>query len=761
MGSAAHQPSQIGLWLRLGLALALTAGFIVHAAEWQGRFAWLEALDHQVHDWRLSAFAESTQDERIVIVDIDEKSLAAVGRWPWPRETVALLAQRLVNEQQAAVVGFDVVFSDRELGADPERLRTLVARSGDAGARSAVDQIAPLLDTDALLAQALAGRPVVLGYYFSQGDPPRQDGQLPEASLSLTELRAPQVALPRFNGFVANLPVIAKSAASAGHFNMIADQDGVLRRVPMIVEHQGRLYESLSIAIVRQALGRPALVPGLSPERWVPSAYSGLESLELVSGERKVVSIPVDRHGRTLIPFRAVPADSNRSRGYRWISAADVLKGAIPPASLKGRVVLVGTSAPGQGDLRLTPLSASMPGVEVHANLISGMLDGRLPAAPPYLLGAEVLLLLLTFAVLGVVVPFVSPWVATSMTIATIAGHVGINLFVYRGAGIAMPLAAVLCLSVALFLLHSTWGYFVETRGRRKLNELFRAYVPPQLVQVMNDDPDKYSVKGLLAGKSAEITVLCAEIQDFNALIERLPPTELAALMNQYLTAVSAEILAHGGTLDKYIGDQVHAFWGAPVADPQDAARAVAAAQAMRKAVLERVNPSFAQRGWPELKLGIGINTGNMVVGDLGSVQRRAYTVIGKAANAGQRFSGLARLYGVSIVVGEVTRRACPDLVWRELDRIRTRADSTPTSLYEPLGAVSDVPEAEQSVIPLWQQFLRLYRTAQFDAAEIQLNQIRQRGESALQSLYVNRLAALRQTPPDVGWDGVAMVRDR
>ncbi|HET7774086.1 MAG TPA: adenylate/guanylate cyclase domain-containing protein [Burkholderiaceae bacterium] len=757
MARASPPPSHLGLWVRLGLALALTLIFIVHAAEWQGRFAWIEALDHQLHDWRLAAFADSSQDDRIVIVDIDEKSLAAVGRWPWPRETVAALAQKIVDEQGAAVVGFDVVFSDRELGADPDRLRALVARSGDGAARGAVDQIAPLLDTDALLASALNGRPAVLGYYFSQGEPPRRDGQLPAASLSLTELRAPQVALPRFNGFVSNLPVIAKSAASAGHFNMIADQDGVLRRVPMIVEHQGQLYESLSIAIVRQALGKPALVPGLSPDRWVPSSYSGLETLDLVSAGRPVVSIPVDRHGRTLIPFRAIAADETRSRAYRWVSAADVLGGAVAPGSFKGRVVLVGTSAPGQGDLRLTPMSASMPGVEVHANLISGMLDGRLPAAPPYLLGAEVLLLLLTFAVLGLAVPFVSPWAATTLAVATIAGHVGLNVLVYRSAAIAMPLAAVLCLSAALFLLHSTWGYFVETRGRRKLNELFGAYVPPQLVQVMNEDPAKYSMQG----RSAEITVLCAEIQDFNALIERLPPTELAALMNQYLTAVSAEILAHGGTLDKYIGDQVHAFWGAPVADPQDAAHAVAAAQAMQRAVQERVNPGFAERGWPELKLGIGINTGNMVVGDLGSTQRRAYTVIGKAANAGQRFSGLARLYGVGIVAGEVTRRACAGIVWRELDRVRTRADSTPVSLYEPLGAAETLGDAEQSQVPLWQQFLRLYRTAQFDAAEIQLNQIRQRGELPLHLLYAHRLAALRATPPEAGWDGVALVRDR
>jgi adenylate cyclase len=757
MASAPNPSLHLGLWVRLGAALALTLAFIVHAAEWQGRFSWLEALDHQIHDWRLAAFSDSGQDDRIVIVDIDEKSLAAVGRWPWPRETVAALAQKIVDEQGAAVVGFDVVFSDRELGADPDRLRALVARNGDQAARAAVDQIAPLLDTDALLAGVLSGRPAVLGYYFSQGTPPRRDGVLPPGSLSLTELRAPQVALPRFNGYVSNLPAIAKAAAAAGHFNMIADQDGVLRRVPMIVEHEGQLYESLSIAVVRQALGKPALVPGLSPDRWVPSSYSGLETLDLMASGRAVVRIPVDRHGRTLIPFRAVSEESSRSKAYRWVSAADVLSGSLAAGSFKGRVVLVGTSAPGQGDLRLTPLSASMPGVEVHANLISGMLDGRLPAAPPYLLGAEVLLLLLTFAVLGIVVPFVSPWAATSLALATVAGHVGLNVFIYRSAAIAMPLAAVLCLAAALFLLHSTWGYFVETRGRRKLNELFGAYVPPQLVRVMNEAPDRYSMKG----RSAEITVLCAEIQDFNALIERLPPTELAELMNQYLTAVSAEILAHGGTLDKYIGDQVHAFWGAPVADPQDAAHAVAAAQAMARVVQERINPGFSKRGWPEIKLGIGINTGNMVVGDLGSSQRRAYTVIGKAANAGQRFSGLARLYGVNIVVGEVTRRACGDIVWRELDRVRTRADTTPVSLYEPLGMTRDVTEAAQAQVPLWQQFLRLYRTAQFDAAEIQLNQIRQRGEVPLHLLYANRLAALRATPPEAGWDGVALVRDR
>lgn len=736
---------------RILLATVLAALFFVHAGHiW--RIGALDRIENVIYDFRLSLTAPTTRDDRIVVVDIDEKSLAEIGQWPWSRDRVAEMVRKLTDEQQVAIIGFDVVFVEPDGSSGINRLREAVAQTpGDQSQlKSAVEALAPKLDFDAIFAETLKQRPVVMGYYFSDFQPPRRQGAIPLATLGKGVFGNRPIEFQRYNGYGANLPMLQANALSAGHFNMVPDADGVLRRVGLLVEFDGQYYESLALAMVRQLVGGSKLIPGFSPDqRWVPSSYYGVETLEMDAGRGRL-SIPVDKSVAALIPYRAFLKERDLSAGFRYVSAVDVIKSRLAPAELKGKIILVGTTAPGLVDARVTPISSVFPGVEVHASLISGMLDGTLSEAPPYLLGAEVLLLFLTLVVLGVGIPMMSPIKGLALTFIVLIGHVALNVWLFKSAHIVMPLASSFLLACGIFVLNSVYGYFVESRGKRELARLFGNYVPPELVEEMARDPERYSMEG----RSAELTVLFADVRDFTSISEKLPPKELAQLINRYLTVASEQIQSNRGTLDKYVGDMAMAFWGAPIEDPDHQRHGVEAALGMAKAVAA-LSEEFKARGWPEIRIGIGLNSGPMIVGDMGSKVRRAYTVMGDTVNLGSRLEGLTKKYGVVIMAAEATRKAVPELVWRELDRVRVKGKAEAVAVYEPVGPKGELPKEVTDELAIWQQFLKLYRAQQWDLAEMQLVNLRNRRNATLYNLYGARIANLRAHPPGPDWDGV------
>jgi adenylate cyclase len=423
----------------------------------------------------------------------------------------------------------------------------------------------------------------------------------------------------------------------------------------------------------------------------------------------------------------------------------------VPVERLKGRVVLVGASAPGLVDLRATPVGTAYPGVEIHANLIAGMLDGAIKQRPAYVIGAEVLLLLAFGMTLAAALPLLSPLRATLAFVAALALMAALNVAVWTHADTALPLAAGVLMIIALFAVNMSYGYFVETRSKRQFAELFGQYVPPELVDEMARDPAKYSMEG----KNEVLTVLFTDIRGFTSIAEGLDPKALAAFLNEFLTAMSLVIRTHRGTLDKYMGDAIMAFWGAPVADPQHARHALAAAVAMQ-AELARLNPAFRARGWPEIRIGIGLNTGPMSVGDMGSKLRKAYTVMGDAVNLASRLEGLTKAYGAGIIVGQATREAAPGIVFRELDRVRVKGKDAPVAIYEPIGAENEVGKERVEELKLWTQALKAYRARNWEQAELILFNLQRLYPGApLYSLYAERVARYRQASPGPEWDGV------
>ena len=728
--------------MRVALGLAITLFFVAHAAEWfptaDGKLRFVSQLDNIFYDTRLRMSMARGLDERLVILDIDEKSLGELGRWPWSRKLMAELVDKLFERYGVAVLGFDVVWAERDPSSGIEVLDR-IAREVPAF-QSAYAKLRPGLDFDQRFAASIKGRPVVLGYYFNSEERAVKANALPLPVLSKGTFEGRRVFFPAYFGHTGNLPVYLESASGAGHINPLIDFDGVVRRVPLVVEYEGEYYEAFALAVVRALLerqtgARPAVEAGF------PDGGADLEWLRTGS-----LQIPVDAAAAALIPYR-------ERDGFRYVSLADVAKDRIAPEALKGKIAILGTTAPTLQDMRSTPVADVYPGVTIHAHMIAGILDGEIKKRPLYVVGAEVVLLLIGGIALALLIPRLSALWATLATALGIALIAAFNFAVWQG-GLVLPLAASVLVAAAIYVLNMAYGYFVESRSKRRLAGRFREYVPPEVVEKMELDPDKYDKP-----KSAELTILFSDIRGFTGISEALTPDALRDYINEYLTEMSSIIRdRHRGTLDKYIGDAIMAFWGAPVDDPHHARNAVLAALAMQRHCAA-LNERFAARGWPALKIGVGVNSGTVRVGDMGSRLRRAYTAMGDAVNVASRLEGRTKAYGVGILAGEATRSRVQDVVFREIDRIKVKGKDEAITIHEPLGLEGEISRDE---LRRWTEVLHAYRARDWDAATISLGRLLAvNPTSGLYGVYLQKIEEKRRNPPPSDWDGVTVFDEK
>ena len=730
--------------VRIVLGLAITLFFIGYAAKFY-RVGFIDQLDNIIYDARLNLTLPGKADPRIVILDIDEKSLSEVGRWPWSRNIMARLMDRLFDKYGVAVVAFDVFWSEQDTSSGVGVLDALAKKElKDApGFQSAYQQLRGELDYDGMFAASIKGRPVVLAFYLSSETSAVRSNVIPAPVLPKGSFAGRSAPLTRWTGYTGNLSVFAANAAGAGHINPILDDDGVVRRVPLLAEIDGAYYEALSLAVVRNWLalqdgaGKLAAVEAGFP----PSGNIGMEWLTVGR-----LTVPVDEQAAALVPY-AGPRFT-----FPYLSLADVLADRIKPEQLKGKLALIGTSAPGLLDIRSTPVGSNYPGVEIHANLIAGMVNRSLKSKPAYMLGAEVAFLFVGGLALSFLIPQLSAIWATLAALAGVMLITSINVWVWTGLDLVLPLASSILMASSIYIMNMAYGYFVETRSKRQFAELFGQYVPPELVGRMAADPSIYSMQP----KAAELTILFADVRGFTGISETLKPEELREYIDEYLTAMSSIIREkHRGTLDKYIGDAVMAFWGAPVDDPKHARNGVLAGLQMQKEC-EVLNEKFAARGWPPLRIGVGLNTGNVRVGDMGSRVRRAYTAMGDAVNVASRLEGRTKYYRVGILVGESTRKAVDDVIFREVDRIRVKGKDVAVTVYEPIGLEAEIGSTMQEEIRLWNQALRSYRAQQWDQADVHLlNLQRMKPDCGLYAKFSEKVTEMRHTPPPPDWDGV------
>lgn len=725
---------RISLSIAVLVMLLLNTTGVIH-------LGFINRLENFTYDVRLNLMMPATLDDRIVIIDIDEKSLQEQGRWPWGRHKLAQMLDKLFDEYKVKVLGFDVVFAEKDDSSGLKSLEEIGDNhlKSDAGFKALVEQLRPKLDYDQLFADSIKGRQVVLGFYFLPQGRSQTSGELPPPSFVDGSFKGKNIAFNIAEGYGANLPVLQKNAIAAGHFNPDPDEDGISRKVPMIMSYQGNYYEALSIAVARIALGVQKPQAGFAEGFGVNAKYAGLEWLKL--GDKR---IPVDENVAALIPYRG------KQGSFPYVSASDVLNGKVSPDILKDRIVLVGTTAPGLMDLRATPVQNVYAGVEIHANMIAGILDQNIKERPGYTLGAEFVMLVVAGLLLALLLPVLNPLWATALTAGLLTVSVMFNLVVWQMGNLVLPLAPILLLIGMIYVLNMSYGFFVESRGKRQLAGLFGQYVPPELVDEMSKDPDAFS----LEGESRELTVLFSDVRGFTTISEGLDPKELSFLMNEFLTPMTHVIHHNRGTIDKYMGDAIMAFWGAPLHDADHASHAVKAGMEM----IERLNAlqnEFSARGWPEIKIGVGLNTGEMTVGNMGSEFRMAYTVMGDAVNLGSRLESLTKNYGVYMIVSEFTKDKAPEFLYRELDVVRVKGKDKPVAIYEPICLQGQEDKAIKDELKLYRETLKLYRTQNWDLAELQFLNLHKMSTRYLYQMYAERVAHFRQNPPGQDWDGV------
>lgn len=736
-----RRPAPAGSRLAARLALsALPLLLLALNATGTWRLELIDRVESYLYDLRVRLSMPGGVDPRIVIIDIDERSLGVEGQWPWPRDRLARLVDRLFDDYGISVLGFDVVFPEP---GEPSALAVLDELAAgpwvaDPEVAAALAGLRQRYQADGAFAEALIARDVVLGILFKQvvvpGEPAEVGSLPPPVALSGDDVSA----VPWFEpaGFTGNLAEFTANALAAGYFDTpVIDEDGKVRRIPLYQRYQGGLYESLALAVARIAAGDPPLELAFARRQ---GRFSRLEYLLL--GERR---IPVDAEGAVLVPFRGGVGS------FPYLSVTDVLAGTVPAERLAGRIALVGTSAPGLVDIRPTPVSKQYVGVEAHANLVAGLLDGAIRHRPAWTPRLE----LVTLAVLALLTALWLPRCSPLGALAWIGGAAvvvaGLNGLAWQ-LGLWLPLASSLALVALASLLQLSFSYFVETRRKRRLSRLFGQYVPPELVEELDNSDAEIS----LEGENRDMSVLFSDVRGFTTISEGLSPRELTRLMNEFLTPVTAIIQHHRGTIDKYMGDAVMAFWGAPLPDPAHATHAVRAALEMVDR-MQSLTAGFQARGWPALAIGVGVSSGPMNVGNMGSEFRMAYTVLGDTVNLGSRLEGLTKQYGVNVIVSAATQAAAAGFVFRELDRVRVKGKREPVAIYEPLGSVEQVTPQAQAAAQRLAEALVAYRASDWDRAEALLSALDAAAPHRLYQLYLERIRHFRAAPPPADWDGV------
>ena len=603
----------------------------------------LGQIERKTYDMRLRALP-SAPPRFVTIAAIDEASLAKIGRWPWSRTTFAALAERL-DQLGAKVIAFDLFFPERE---SPR--------------------------ADAQFARAISStRKVVLGTVFIDNDTEIRylgpaglaAARLAIAPQAIADVRSSAQGEPVFKrpepyGVLVNILELQRGAAYAGHIDVPPDPDGVVRRAPLIRRFDGRYFPAFDVQVARAYLS--AEVPALE------LASYGIAGLKL--GEH---SIPLDEEGRLLVRHR-------RPGSFAAVPIVDILEGRADPALLKGRVVLVGNTATGIGDVRVTPFGATLPGVEVRASIIESLLQGDALQRPEWMMVADVAAMALIALVLIVLLPRLGVSGGGVLAAALLGGYLALAIYLFESQGLWLNLVYPTLLVALLFATATLVEYFFTFSEKRYLKVAFQHYVPPAVVDDLVADAGKLQ----LGGEKRELTVLFSDIRGFTTLSEAMAPEDLVKLMNEYFTVMTEKVFEHRGSLDKYIGDAIMAIFGAPLAEPQHAELACRAALDMVR-TLRSFQDTLRRRGLPAIDIGVGINTGPMVVGNMGSKSRFNYTVVGDAVNLASRIEHLNKEYGTNILVSEYTYLPLKDEfpLAREVDRVRVRGRAQPVHLFE------------------------------------------------------------------------------
>lgn len=765
---------QISRGKRLPVLLGLLATLIVlwvDVGNIPGINTLVQRLEFLVYDQRLRVMPKPDvpPENKIVIIDIDERSLQAEGQYPWNRIKVGRLVEKL-RDYGVLVVGFDITFPE------PDRnIRDLLAPVNLEELGSEFNQtlqaIEPMIDSDRYFADVMqSGIDVVLSINFNLQNEVAYNN-LPPSLVDIDPATAARLPLNEMSGFTGNIDILQQAARGNGSMNQLPDPDGIVRRVPLVLRYDNKLFPALSLEMVR--------------------VYNFEENYELIvedfGGINRVTGIRIGTNaGRFEIPTNQraevlVPYVGGSSLGatahFPYVSATDVLNERVDPALLENALVLVGTSAPGLQDIRSMPLDQVYPGVEVHANMLNALLKAvqvvevesgseattesafsgfsratatEFPFRPQSTPGIMLAVILVLGLLLSASFPYLGPAMLTLAMAAGVGGAVWSNFLLWDRYKLDFPVVIIILLILLVAILNMIYGFLSESLTRKTIKGMFDQYVPPAHIDSMLKDPDAYSFEG----ESREMSVLFSDIRGFTSISEALTATQLKTLLNDFFTPITEVIFDCHGTIDKYVGDMVMAFWGAPLEDRDHRQHAVLAALRMQETVA-KLKHEFVARGLPEVNIGIGVNTGMMNVGDMGSTYRRSYTVLGDAVNLGSRLESLTKFYGVQILIGEETARNLEGFLLRLVDRVKVKGKDRAVDCYEPLCTSDKASPALIEEVQDYHAALELYHKQQWDAAVSAFKALQQNHPQVLlYQVYLERIETLRESTLPSDWDG-------
>lgn len=744
----------LGRWLVPGQASLTVGTAALVVALFAVGPAILDLVELKAYDLRFLSRGPRQPSPVVALAVIDEKSIDAEGRFPWPRSKIAALVDAL-SRDGARVIGFDVAFSEPDENSQLSLLDEVARRVDNLRIRDPrldtfLSESRRRADNDRALAEALerSSAAVVLGYFFhmsgeqlgfrmAQEDIDRQFARIAGSKYPLVRSRNGAAGpAPLVRAYVpeASLDVFIRAAASVGYFTVRSDPDGVVRRLPLVIQGGEDLFPPLSILSVWHYLGRPPLT--------VRTDRHAVEGIQI--GDRFVST---HENGELLVSYLGP------ERTFPHYSITDILRGTLPKGTFADRIVLVGATAIGLSDLRSTPFDPVYPGLEIHATVIDNVLTGDLLLKPRWSVVYDILAIVGLGVLIGVVLPRVSALTGLLVATGLFVLYIGLAQWLFVQARIWLNMVYPLLALAMTYTALTVYRYFTEERERRKIKDAFVHYVAPVVIEQMLKDPDRLK----LGGDDKVLTVMFSDLEGFTTYSERYSPIEMTAILSDYYERMTEQIFAWHGTLKEYVGDELMAIFGAPIEHSDHAERACAAALAMREH-RHALGVEWEKIGRPRLRARTGINSGSMLVGNMGSKYRFSFGVLGDQVNLASRLEGLNRFYGTEILVGENTANLVNGaFVLREIDMVRVKGKKQAVRIYDLLArSASELPAEHQKALSLYAAGLEAYRQQSWNDALGLLGEALTLwpGDGPSRTM-VERCRTFQQTPPPEGWDGV------
>ncbi|CEG57203.1 CHASE2 domain-containing protein [Legionella fallonii] len=695
-------------------------------------------MDGQIYDQIINLnWHPQPQNPRVVIINIDEKSVQKEGRWPWPRDKMADLITKL-KQNGVVTIGLDIVMSEAEinyaLGLQKklEQLRS-IAVPDEKQFLFTLKTLAPKIDNDQTFAQTLLDHNVVLGFLF-QHESDVKKGTLPSPLVyqSNEPISASQLPLYQFEGYNGVLKLFLQASTQAGFVTNLPDPDGVVRHSLVLANYDNKIYPSLALKTAMSYL--------LIDEAQLVMNNQRLDGVKLGG-----IFIPTNSHGQILVPFWG------KAGTLDYYSATDILHNQIDKNDLDSSIAIIGSSMTLLADLHDSPIASLFPGVEIVGNIVQGMVGQQL-VSEYHWHATEGAIVLITFGIIfSLIFPFLGILGKLVVALTTVFLILGTAFLLYVFKNFYLPSALLIALIILQAIINYAYSYVLERRQKQKINQLFGQYVPEQYVKELVESPNEHSMEG----QTLNMTVFFADIRNFTTISESLDATGVKHLLNTFFTPITEIIFRHRGTIDKYVGDMIVAFWGAPLADDRHAYNAVTASMEIFQHLPE-INEKMLDSNLPQVNIGIGLATGLMNVGDMGSEFRRAYTVLGDTVNLASRLQDLTKYYQSNILVNDTTCLESSDFLWRAIDKVSVKGRKTALTIYQPIGILAEASSETLQELEQYNSALADYYAQNWQSAEAKFTTLNaQNPHIYIYQIYLERIASFKKTPPKKGWSGV------